>query len=182
MAEDEGESAQAMADAADDTALAMGAKAPLAKAGRKIAGARMALLKRALMDYAKALADAGDEDAATMLKALQAPAADPAATAKAIEAEFRKLLAPVAQTLLDVRQQVAAIAAQPAGGGPVLRFAGQPITKRLDAAPPAAGEPPAANPSREQQIAHLRRLAATTRDPALKKTYQDELAALAAGV
>ena len=114
--------------------------AKVLKSGRKIAASRMALLKSALMTYAKALADAGDEDAAKMLKALS-PSDEPAADAETMKTlvadELKKALGPadsglqtVARAVLALGDQlkavagdVAKIAAQPAGGVPAIRLA-----------------------------------------------------------
>lgn len=153
--------------------IAMAAGAPLQKVGRKISSARMALMKRAFMDYAKMLAEAGDEDVIKMLAAATKPVDDPGSTLKAMMGELKKMVAPIASTLLAVHDDVALIKNQPISGGPVVRAAGQPITKRLDGQTPTA---PARNDAR---IAELKRLAIVETNPLRKTQYELELGELA---
>ena len=176
----------------DDSAppvIAQAAAAPLQKVGKKIAGSRMAILKSALMSYAKALADAGDEDAVKMLKAVgPSTSAGNDATLKAIGADIRKSMdepfGAIANAVLSLNSKIEALAAdillikaQPSLGGPVARFAGQPITKRLGTETPPPATPPV---DHSATIARLRRLATLEVNPVTKQQYLDQLKQLGA--
>lgn len=165
--------------------------AKVLKAGRKIAASRMALLKSALMTYAKALADAGDEDAAKMLKALT-PGDEPAADAETMKAlvadELKKALGPadsglqtVARAVLALGDQlkavagdVAKIAAQPVGGGPAIRLA-PALAKRLGAEETAVVKRADPDPTRQRAIYALEQRLATESNPTTRAQYQAEL-------
>lgn len=165
--------------------------AKVLKSGRKIAASRMALLKSALMTYAKALADAGDEDAAKMLKAL-APGDEPAADAETMKAlvadELKKALGPadsslqtVARAVLnlfDELKKVAAdvkmIAAQPVGGGPAIRLAPALVQKRLGAED-AVTKRAEDDPTKRRAIYQLEQRLATENNPTTRAQYQAEL-------
>lgn len=161
-------------------AVQMAAGAQVRKVGRKIAGGRMKVMKDAVMAYLKVLADAGDGDSAAMLKVVQGgDVAAPAFDTKAITTEITKALnAPfetIAKAVLQLHQDIEIIKAQPMPGGPVGRFAGQPVTKRLGAAPPATET---ATPPDTSQIARLKQLIATETRPSLITQYQDQLKAM----
>lgn len=164
--------------AADDTTLTMRAK--VAKVGRKISGSRMALLKSALMSYAKALADAGDKDADTMLKALTAPAPtiDPDATAKSLQKLLEPGLQTIAKSLLDLRERVGVIEAQPVAGGPVRNL--QAISKQLGTQQRAATVQTAIAADNDY-LTYLRRMATIESNPKTRQGYLDDLARLTAG-
>jgi hypothetical protein len=160
--------------------VAMAATAQVRKVGRKIAGSRMKVMKDAVLAYLKVLEEAGDTDATAMLKAVSG--STPPLDTKALAGELQKALsAPletIAQAVLRIHGDVEAIKAQPAGGGPVARFAGQPVTKRLAGQPAQIVEPAAApDPS---YVARLRQLIATETRPQLREQYVAELKQLTA--
>lgn len=158
----------------DDT-IAMRAK--VTKAGRKIAGARMALLKSALMSYAKALADAGDEDAGKMLKAL-APAAvvDAEATAKSLHKMLEPSLQTLAKTLIDLRERTEKLEAQPAAGGPLKNLSA--ISKQLGTGTGRIEGKPGSGGADADYLAYLKRQIAIEPNAKTRAHYQEELARL----
>lgn len=179
---EETEAEVAMAEATEDDpgALAMAARAELLKASRMRMGKRLPGIVSIAKSLLQLAADAGDEASQRALKAYGAePVAVKALTeadvTKALDAALTKALAPVAAGVLNTHQRLAVIEAQPVGGGPVTRLAGQPIAKRLgDAPPPAVGTPDPAT------LAHLRRLAVTESDASRRAQYQEQLKQLEA--
>lgn len=159
-----------------DKMIAMSARANLKKAGRKIAASRMAIMKQAAMAYLKVLAEAGDTDSAKMLKAIESPGG--LMDGKALIAELQKSMnAPletVAKAVLNLHERMSKVEAQPAPGGPVARFAGQPVAKSLGNQPGAR----AAVEADPSAIEALRRRYLLEGDPSLKAQYQAQLKAL----
>lgn len=175
------ETVEMAADETEAEPVMMAAKAEVKKAGRKISGARMAVFKKSAMDLLKILAEAGDADADAMLKALGSASQERAY--KAVSADLRKMLQPVAEailaqreTLAAVQQQVAAIAQQPVSGGPAMRYAGQPVAKALSTQP-APAQP--AKKADDPYVTQLRRLVATETHPGRRAQYEAELQKLA---
>lgn len=168
MAEEEEEAEKGMP-------MAMAAKAQITKAGRKIAGSRMAIMKQAVMAYLKVLADAGEPDSMKMLKAVEGDSGGLMDT-KALISEIKKAmpLETLAQALINLDERTKRLEAQPAPGGPVARFAGQPVTKAMGGVI-SKGADTNANAA---TIANLKRMILLEGNPTLQAQYQQQLKAL----
>lgn len=168
-------------EAEDEATLAMRSK--VKKAGAKISRERMALLKSALMSYAKALAGAGDEDSIKMLKALTpaepAAEADPEALGKMLNQLFEPKFQALAKGLMVLYEKTEAIASQPVAGGPAKNLAA--IRKSLGPAQVPASSPSQQPEAQPDYVAHLRRMVAIESNPTTLRHYQEDLARLTAG-
>ena len=167
-------------DEGDPAAIAMAARATIAKASRMRMGKRLPGMESIAKAILQLCADAGSEAAS---RALQAYGGEGAPVTKGLTAEdvtrlldaaLTRSLQPVAGAVLSLHERTGKLEAQPVGGGPAVRIAGQAITRRLDAAP----APEKAAPSADY-IANLRRLALTETHPIRKAQYEAELAKLA---
>lgn len=167
---DEEEEPMAMREAA----VAMSLTAALHKAGRKISASRMKVMKDAVMAYLKLLAEVGDEDAVKMLR--YASADEPDEAMKMLRSDIET----IAKAMVRIYDDVQLIKNQPVAGGPIGRFAGQPVTKQLTASQPVVQTPnvPDVNP---QIVAQLKQRIATEPRAELRAQYMEQLRALQGG-
>lgn len=159
-------------EAGSENAVAAAATATLSKVGRKISTRRMEIIKRAWLDYGRVLAEAGDPDAQRFFAMLDDQQAVEQAS-KIIDAQLRKMLAPIAQALVSVNERVEKIAAQPASSPPLTRVAGANVAKRIAAPQPAPDE---------SYLQELQRLALVETHPVRKQQYLQKLDELTKGV
>jgi hypothetical protein len=101
-------------------------------------------------------------------------------SAKLLGGELEKVLLPFASALFDLKTDVAALKAQPVGGGPALRR----VEKTLGNAPASQQQQTPAKPQMtaftKQMLADLQQKAHTDSSPSRRADYQRQYKELAA--